>query len=147
VDDHINLMGENPLRGPNDDRLGPRFPDMSEPYDRRLIALAESAALEERLRIRRGVLAALSGPTLETRAEYRFLRFAGADAVTMSSIPEAVVANHAGLRVLGVSVITDMCLPDALEPVNIEKVIRVANEAEPRLARLVQAVLARLGEG
>jgi len=144
VDDHISLMGDNPLRGPNDDRLGPRFPDMSEPYDRRLIGLAEEAALEERIPLRRGVLAALSGPTLETRAEYRFLRFAGADAVTMSSIPEAIVGVHAGLRVMGVSVITDLCLPDALEPVDIEKVIRVATEAEPKLARLVTAVLGRL---
>jgi purine-nucleoside phosphorylase len=141
VDDHLNLMGDNPLRGPNDDRLGPRFPDMSEPYDRRLLALTEATALEARLPVRRGVLAALCGPALETRAEYRFLRQAGADAVTMSSVPEAIVGVHGGMRVLGISVITDMCLPDALQPLDIAKVIRVANEAEPRLSRLVELIL------
>ncbi len=144
MDDHLNLMGENPLRGPNDERLGPRFPDMSQPYDRALLNLAARVALEERIPLRRGVLAALCGPALETRAEYRFLRFAGADAVTMSSVPETIVGVHAGMRVLGISVITDLCLPDALEPVDIAKVIRVANEAEPRLSRLVERVLARL---
>jgi purine-nucleoside phosphorylase len=144
VDDHINLMGENPLRGPNDERLGPRFPDMSEAYDRALLDLAGRVALEERIVTRRGVLAGLCGPALETRAEYRFLRFAGADAVTMSSVPEAIVGVHGGMRVLGISVITDLCLPDALEPVDIAKVIRVANEAEPRLSRLVEAVLSKI---
>lgn len=144
VDDHINLMGDNPLRGPNEDELGPRFPDMSEPYDRRLLDLAERAGLEERIVLRRGVLAALSGPALETRAEYRFLRLAGADAVTMSSVPEAIVGNHAGMRVLGISVLTDMCLPDALEPVSVPEILRVASEAGPRLARVITAVLTRL---
>jgi purine-nucleoside phosphorylase len=144
IDDHINLMGDNPLRGPNDERLGPRFPDMSEPYDRQLLDRAARVGLDERIPLRRGVLAALCGPALETRAEYRFLRFAGADAVTMSSVPETIVGVHGGLRVLGISVITDLCLPDALEPVDIARVIRVANEAEPRLSRLVERVLASL---
>ena len=145
IDDHINLMGDNPLRGPNDDALGPRFPDLSEAYDRRLAEVAERVALAEGIRLRRGVYAAVCGPALETRAEYRFLRWAGADAVGMSTVPEAIVANHGGMRVLGVSVITDLCLPDALEPVDIAQILRVAGEAEPRLSRLVEGTLRQLG--
>lgn len=142
IDDHINLMGDNPLRGPNEDALGPRFPDMSQVYDRALIRAAERVALREAIALRRGVYVALSGPALETPAEYRFLRWAGADAVGMSTVPEAIVAVHGGMRVLGISVITDMCLPDALKPVVIEEVIRVAQEAEPQLARLVSLTVA-----
>jgi purine-nucleoside phosphorylase len=141
IDDHINLMGENPLRGPNDETLGPRFPDLSQAYDRGLIATAERVALEQGLRVRRGVYVAVAGPMLETRAEYRFLRMAGADAVGMSTVPEVIVANHAGMRVLAISVITDRCLPDALEPVSVPEIIRIAGEAEPRLARLVECTL------
>jgi purine-nucleoside phosphorylase len=141
IDDHINLMGDNPLRGPNDDALGPRFPDMSEPYDRQLIAAVERVALAERIRLQRGVYVAVCGPQLETRAEYRFLRWAGADAVGMSTVPETIVARHGGMRVLAISVITDMCLPDALETADIAKIIRVAEEAEPRLARLIELTL------
>jgi purine-nucleoside phosphorylase len=141
IDDHLNLMGDNPLRGPNDDRLGPRFPDLSEPYDRRLAAAAEAAALAEGLRLHRGVYAAVCGPALETRAEYRFLRAAGADAVGMSTVPEAIVANHAGMRVLAVAVITDLCLPDALEAVDVAEILRVAGEAGPRLVRLLERTL------
>jgi purine-nucleoside phosphorylase len=141
IDDHINFMGDNPLRGPNEETLGPRFPDMSEAYDRGLAALAERVALAGGLRLQRGVYAALCGPALETRAEYRFLRAAGADAVGMSTVPETIVANHAGMRVLALSVITDMCLPDALHAVDIAQILRVAGEAEPRLARLVELVL------
>lgn len=141
LDDHLNLMGDNPLRGPNDDALGPRFPDLSEPYDRRLAAAAEAAALAEGLRLHRGVYAAVCGPSLETRAEYRFLRTAGADAVGMSTVPEAIVANHAGMRVLAIAVITDVCLPDALEPVDVAEILRVADEAGPRLARLLERTL------
>jgi len=137
ITDHINLMGDNPLIGPNDDASGPRFPDMSEPYSRGLIDLADAAALKLGIRLQRGVYVAVTGPCLETRAEYRFLRFIGADAVGMSTVPEVIVAVHAGLRVLGFSAITDECLPDALEAANIEKIIAVANAAEPKLSALV----------
>ncbi|MBI1852604.1 MAG: purine-nucleoside phosphorylase [Planctomycetes bacterium] len=141
IDDHVNLMGVNPLVGPNDERLGPRFPDMSEPYDRALLELAEQIAIEEGIRAHRGVLVAVTGPSLETRAEYRFLRAIGADVVSMSTVPEVIVAAHAGCRVLGVSVITDRCLPDALKPVDIDEIIEVANTAEPKLARLMKRVI------
>lgn len=144
--DHINLMGDNPLIGPNHDELGVRFPDMSEPYDLGLVSLAERIALEERITLRKGVFVAVAGPNLETRAEYRMLRLLGADVVGMSLIPEAIVAAHARLKVLALSVITDMGLPDALEPVNIDRILRVAAEAEPRLTRLVVRVLESLGK-
>ncbi|HET9986683.1 MAG TPA: purine-nucleoside phosphorylase [Longimicrobiales bacterium] len=144
LDDHINLLGENPLIGPNLDELGPRFPDMSEPYDRELQWLAEDSALELGIPLRRGVYVAVAGPNLETRAEYRMLRGLGADVVGMSTVPEVIVARHAGMRVLGVSIITDACLPDALEPVDIQTIIRTANEAEPKLTRLFRTVVERL---
>ena len=117
IEDHINLMGVNPLIGPNDDRLGPRFPDLIEPYDRDLQELALRRALEANIVAHRGVYVAVTGPNLETRAEYRFLRAIGADIVGMSTVPEVLVAVHAGMKVLGFSIVTDMCLPDALEPV------------------------------
>jgi len=141
IDDHINLMGDNPLIGPNDESLGPRFPDMCAPYDPTLVALAERIALEEDVRAHKGVYVAVAGPNLETRAEYRFLRTIGADVVGMSTVPEVLVAVHSGMRVLGVAVISDKCLPDALQPANIEEIIRVANEAEPKLTRVVLRVL------
>ncbi len=144
IADHINLLGDNPLVGPNDDRLGPRFPDMSEAYDASLRELARSVALERGIELREGVYVAVSGPNLETRAEYRFLRAIGADVVGMSTVPEVIVAKHAGMRVLGLSIITDMCLPDNLEPATVEKIIAVANRAEPRLTQLVTGVLERL---
>jgi purine-nucleoside phosphorylase len=144
VVDHINLMGDNPLVGPNEDSLGPRFPDMSEPYDRSLIALAREVALAERIRLREGVLAAVAGPNLETRAEYRFLRWAGADLVSMSLIPEAIVAVHGGMRLLAFAVVTDLCLPDALEPVDIPKILANAAKAEPVLTRLVTKVIGQI---
>jgi purine-nucleoside phosphorylase len=144
LDDHINLLGENPLIGPNLDELGPRFPDMSEPYDRGLQRLAEDIALELGIPLRRGVYVAVAGPNLETRAEYRMLRGLGADVVGMSTVPEVIVARHAGMRVLGVSIITDRCLPDALEPVDIQTIIRTANEAEPKLTALFRTVVERL---
>jgi purine-nucleoside phosphorylase len=143
--DHINLMGDNPLIGPNHDSLGVRFPDMSEPYDRKLAALTERLALEERIVLRKGVFVAVAGPNLETRAEYRMLRLLGADVVGMSLIPEAIVAVHGGMRVLALSVITDMGLPDALEPVDLSRILRVASDAEPRLTRLVVRVIESLG--
>jgi len=144
IADHINLLGDNPLIGPNDDRLGVRFPDMSEPYDAELRALARSVAAEQRLVLREGVYVAVSGPNLETRAEYRMLRALGADVVGMSTVPEVIVALHAGMRVLGLSIITDQCLPDALEPADVATIIATAGRAEPKLSALVRGVLERL---
>ena len=144
IEDHINLMGDNPLIGTNDDRLGPRFPDMCQPYDRELLALAQRIALEEKIVCHKGVFVAVPGPNLETRAEYRFLRGIGADVVGMSTVPEVIVGVHSGLRNLGLSVITDMCLPDALEPVELEDIIAVANAAEKKLRVLVRRVLEAL---
>jgi purine-nucleoside phosphorylase len=144
IADHINLLGDNPLVGPNDGRLGPRFPDMSEPYDARLRTLARTVASERRITLHEGVYVAVPGPNLETRAEYRFLRGIGADVVGMSTVPEVIVAVHAGMRVLGVSIITDQCLPDALEPASVEQIIAVASRAEPDLTALVCGVLERL---
>jgi len=146
VTDHINLMGDNPLIGPNDETLGPRFPDMSQPYDRALLRLAEDVALEEKLKVQKGVFVAVAGPNLETAAEYRFLRGIGADVVGMSLIPENLVAVHGGMRVLAFAVVTDLCLADALEPVDIPKILAVAAQAAPRLDRLVTRVVARLNE-
>jgi len=144
IEDHINLLGDNPLLGPNDDRLGPRFPDMSHPYDRDLLRLAGRIALEEKIVCHKGVFVAVPGPNLETRAEYRFLRALGADVVGMSTVPEVLVAVHAGLRTLGLSVITDQCLPDALEPVKLEDIIATANVAEKKLRTLVRRVVGEL---
>ncbi|MEZ6116523.1 MAG: purine-nucleoside phosphorylase [Pirellulaceae bacterium] len=143
IDDHINLLGDNPLIGINDDRLGPRFPDMSEPYCQSLISDAMQVARTEDFPLHRGVFVAVSGPNLETRAEYRFLRMIGADVVGMSTVPEVIVAKHCGLRVVGFSVITDMCFPDSLAEANVEEIIAHANAAEPRLTKLVTGVLAK----
>lgn len=144
IDDHINLMGDNPLIGINDDRLGPRFPDMSAPYDPALIELGLQIARRGDFVAHRGVTVAVTGPNLETRAEYRFLRMIGADVVGMSTVPEVIVAVHAGLRVFGLSVITDMCLPDALEVAEVEKIIATANSAAPKLRALVEGVVGSL---
>lgn len=141
ITDHINLMGDNPLIGPNDNTLGPRFPDMCEPYSGELIELIEKVALEEKIPLKRGVYVAVAGPNLETRAEYRFLRIIGADAVGMSTVPEVVVAVHAGLRVLGISCLTDECLPDALQPANIEMILKIAAKSEPVLSRLISKTI------
>ena len=145
LDDHINLLGENPLTGPNLDELGPRFPDMSEPYDRELQGWAVEAALERGIPLRRGVYVAVQGPNLETRAEYRMLRWMGADVVGMSTVPEVIVARHQGMRVLGVTIVTDACLPDALEEADVETIIATAMEAQPRLTRIIRDVVARIG--
>ncbi|MEJ2635121.1 MAG: purine-nucleoside phosphorylase [Calditrichia bacterium] len=144
MNDHINLLGDNPLIGPNEDELGPRFPDMSEPYSRRLIQLAEDIAIENKIKVQKGVYVAVSGPNLETRAEYRFLRGIGADVVGMSTIPEVIVARHMDMEVFGVSVVTDECFPDALEPANVDDIIRTANGAQPRLTLLMEKVIERL---
>lgn len=141
IDDQINLMGINPLVGPNDDRLGPRFPDMIAPFDRPLQEAALRAALDANIVAHRGVYVGVTGPNLETRAEYRYLRGIGADVVGMSTVPEVIVAVHAGLRVLGFSIVTDLCLPDALEPARIEDILAVAREAESKLRTIVRRVL------
>ena len=141
ITDHINLMGHNPLIGPNDERLGPRFPDMCDPYDLNLARSLEALALEGGITLRRGVYVALTGPCLETRAEYRFLRTIGADVVGMSTVPEVIVAVHSGLRIVGLSCVTDVCLPDALKPVDIEEILRVAAAAEPKMSQLVTRLL------
>ncbi len=143
IDDHINLMGANPLVGINDDALGPRFPDMSRPYDPALIDQALEIARRENFAAHKGVFVAVLGPNLETRAEYRFLRWIGADAVGMSTVPEVIVAVHCNLRVLGVSIITDMCLPDALHAVDVAEIIATANAAEPKVRKIILGVLAR----
>jgi purine-nucleoside phosphorylase len=143
VVDHINLMGDNPLIGPNDERLGERFPDMSEPYDRAYLEQIAAAALELRIPLHRAVFVAVAGPNLETAAEYRFLRALGADVVGMSLVPECLVAVHSGMRVLALSVVTDECFPDRLERADVAKIIRTANEAEPFLTRLVVEFLRR----
>jgi purine-nucleoside phosphorylase len=144
LDDQINLMGDSPLVGPNLEELGPRFPDMSEPFDRELQERALRAAEVRDIRLHRGVYAAVVGPQLETRAEYRMLRTLGADIVGMSTVPEVIVARHMDMRVLGVTIVTDLCLPDSLEPVDVPKIIRTALEAEPRLTALVRDVVREL---
>jgi purine-nucleoside phosphorylase len=141
MDDHINLMGLNPLIGVNDDRLGPRFPDMCEPYDLKLVHKVLEIARRENFVCHRGVYVAVTGPNLETRAEYRFLRMIGADVVGMSTVPEAIVAIHCGMRVLGLSIITDMCLADALKPANIDEIIATANGAQGKLSAIVLGIL------
>ena len=144
LSDHINLLGDNPLVGPNDERFGPRFPDMSAPYDPELRALARALALELGIVLREGVYVAVAGPNLETRAEYRMLRALGADVVGMSTVPEVIVAGHQGMRTVGISIITDQCLPDALEPADIRRIIETAGRAEPQLTRLITALVERL---
>jgi purine-nucleoside phosphorylase len=139
--DHINLLGDNPLIGPNDDGLGPRFPDMSEPYSRTLIQLAEEIALKENIKVQKGVYVAVPGPNLETAAEYRFLRAIGADMVGMSTVPEIIVAIHSGMRTFGLTVISDVCFPDALEAADINELIRVTQEVQPQVSRLLKRLV------
>jgi purine-nucleoside phosphorylase len=143
IEDHINLMNGNPLIGVNDEQLGPRFPDMSAPYDRAMIDRALAIARKENFIAHKGVYVAVTGPNLETRAEYRFLRTMGADVVGMSTVPEVLVAVHAGMRVLGLSIVTDMCLPDALRPANIDEILATAATAEPKLRKIVLGILAQ----
>ena len=142
--DHINLLGDNPLIGPNEDELGPRFPDMSEPYSKDLIDIAEEVALDNKRKVQKGVYVAVPGPNLETRAEYRFLRYIGADVVGMSTIPENIVANHMGMKVLGISIITDECFPESLQPVDVKEIIETAMTAEPKMTLIMKEVIKRL---
>jgi purine-nucleoside phosphorylase len=144
LNDHINLMGSNPLIGPNDERFGPRFPDMSEPYSQRLLKLANQVALENSIPVRNGIYVSLAGPSLETRAEYRMLRAMGADSVGMSTVPEVIVARHMGMEIFAASVITDMCLPDALAPTSVSEIIATAQRAEPKLTRMFKLLVERL---
>lgn len=144
ITDHINFLADNPLIGPNDDELGPRFPDMSEPYTSRLVEVAENVALELSIKMHQGVYLAVSGPMLETKAEYRYMRQLGADVVGMSTVPEVIAAVHMGMDVLGISVITDECFPDSLQPVNMEHVLEGAAMAEPKMTQVIIGVLHRL---
>lgn len=144
ITDHINLIGDNPLIGINDDSLGPRYPDMYNAYSPDLIDLAYTIAMEEKIRVHKGVFVAVSGPNLETPAEYRFLRYAGADAVSMSTVPEVIVAVHSAMKVLGLCCITDKCSPDVLGPADIAEIIRAANETEPKLTKLVTEIIGRM---
>ncbi len=144
INDHINFLGDNPLIGPNDPDLGPRFPDMSQPYTERLLATAEQVALDAGIKMHQGVYLAVSGPMMETKAEYRYMRQLGADVVGMSTVPEVIAAVHMSMEVLGISVITDECFPDALEPVSLDDVLEAAAIAEPQLTRVVVGVLERL---
>ena len=146
VSDHINLMAGNPLIGEHDEALGPRFPDMSEPYSRALLALAERVAHEQGVTLPRAVFAAVQGPNLETAAEYRFLRAIGADVVGMSLVPETLVAVHGGQRVLALSVVTDECQPDHLRPVDVPTILAVAARTAPALSRLISGIVHRLDE-
>ncbi len=147
LDDHINFMGDSPLIGPNLDELGPRFPDMSAPYDARLREAAAEVAMDERITVRHGVYVAVPGPQLETRAEYRMLRAMGADVVGMSTVPEVIAARHMGMRVLAIAVITDQCLPDALAEADVDEIIATATAAGPKLTRLVSGVVGGLAAG
>jgi len=142
IEDHINLMGDNPLIGANDERLGPRFPDMCGCYDREIWEQALAIARKDGLRCSSGVYASMTGPCLETAAEYRMLASIGADAIGMSTVPEVIVAVHAGMKVLGISVITDRCVADTLKPANVPEIIRIAMEAEPRLTTLMKKTVA-----
>lgn len=144
MQDHINLLGDNPLTGPNEDVLGPRFPDMSEPYSRDLLKLAEAAAVENNIPVQKGVYAALQGPNLETRAEYKFMRLIGADVVGMSTVPECIVANHMRMKVLGISIITDECFPECLVPALMEDILKAAGTAEPKMTILMKEVIKKL---
>ena len=144
ITDHLNLQGTSPLVGPNDDQLGVRFPDMIEPYDLALVDRAEQIGHQEGLPVRRGVYAAMLGPQLETKSEYRWLRATGADAVGMSTVPEVIAAVHSGLRVFAVSIISDLCIPETLKPVNIEHIIAAANRTQPLLTKLMVGLIDRI---
>jgi len=144
IEDHINLLGNNPLIGINDNTFGPRFTDMSEPYSKRLINLAEEVAQNNAIKLNRGVYAAMTGPSLETKAEYKFLRLIGADVVGMSTVPETIVARQMGLEVLAFSIITDECFQENLEPINVDLILSTAAKTEPKLCILVREVIKKI---
>ncbi|MFH1229962.1 MAG: purine-nucleoside phosphorylase [Planctomycetota bacterium] len=144
IKDHINLLGDNPLIGPNDESLGPRFPDMYDAYDKKLIKLAKQVAEKNNIKTYKAVYVALAGPTLETPAEYRFVRIIGADVVGMSTVPEVIVGVHSGLRILALAVVTDLATPDAIKPVDINEIIKIANNAEPHLSTIIKGVIQQL---
>ncbi|MBA7530732.1 Purine nucleoside phosphorylase 1 [subsurface metagenome] len=144
ITDHINLFGDNPLIGPNDEELGPRFPDMSEAYNYKLIELAKKVALKEKIKLQEGVYAGLTGPTLETPAEYRFLINIGADAVGMSTVPEVIVANHIGMKVLGISCITDLAIDGVIVKTSVEEILKAASDAEPIMTKLIEKVIKKI---
>lgn len=144
ITDHINLLGDNPLIGKNYDELGPRFPDMSEPYSRKLIQLAEEIALEEKIKVHKGVYAAMTGPNLETKAEYRMLQLIGADVVGMSTVPECIVGNYLGMEVFGISIVTDECYPDNLKPVSLDEILEAANHTEPLMTKLLTKMIEKI---
>jgi len=144
ITDHINLIPDNPLRGRNESKLGPRFPDMCNCYDSHLIEIAEEVALKNQIKIKKGIYVAVPGPNLETRAEYRFLRIIGADAVGMSTVPEVIMARFLKLKILGISVITDMGIADALKPASLPKILKAAMNAEPQLVKIVSGVVEKI---
>ena len=144
VEDHINMQPDNPLRGRNDDSLGPRFPDMSQPYDAKMISNAMEIARNHNITCHTGVYVSVSGPNLETKAEYRFLRTIGGDAVGMSTVPEVIVANHMGLPVFAISVLTDEGFPDTLAPVSVDEIIEIAHEAEPRMTQILKELISTI---
>lgn len=144
IEDHINLQTDNPLRGRNYDAFGPRFPDMSAPYDAAMIKMAEEIAKKQNLKVHKGVYVSVVGPNMETRAEYRFLRIIGADVVGMSTVPEVIVANHMGLPVFAVSVITDEGFAETLQPVSIPEIIAAAKEAEPKMTLMLKELISKL---
>ena len=144
IEDHINLLGTNPLIGKNNTDIGLRFPDMSEPYSKRMISIVEKIASENKINIHKGIYAAMTGPMLETRAEYKMLQVIGADVVGMSTVPETIAARHMGLEVLGLSIITDECFPDILKPADINDIIDTASKSEPALTLLLKKAVSRL---
>ncbi|MFW6149497.1 MAG: purine-nucleoside phosphorylase [Atribacterota bacterium] len=146
IADHINLMGDNPLIGSNDEQLGPRFPDMSEAYDRELRKITVDIALEEGIRLHQGIYVGLPGPMLETPAEYRFLIKMGADAVGMSTVPEVIVANHMGMQVLGISCITDLAIDGVVEKIHFKEILKAAAQSEPMMTKLVKKVISNINE-
>jgi purine-nucleoside phosphorylase len=141
IDDHINFQSDNPLRGGNSESLGPRFPDMSEPYNKEMIAIGIEIAKRNNITCHTGVYVAVNGPNLETRAEYRFLRTIGADAVGMSTVPEVIVANHMSLPVFALSVLTDEGFPDSLQAVSLDEIIKTAGDAEPKMTKILKELL------
>lgn len=144
LDDHINLLGDNPLIGPNDDSIGPRYPDMYDTYTPELIEKVKQIANSENIDVKQGVYASMTGPSLETRAEYRMLQLIGADAIGMSTVPEVIVGVHMDMRILALSVITDMCIPEMLKPVDISEILKTAGEAEPKLTKLISRFIEEL---